>query len=70
MSVGDSPSPEVARLPSREDFGLLEHTFLLRKEVDVQEKRSELFIAAFLAAVACLATGGAPPEGSVGRSAP
>jgi hypothetical protein len=58
MSVPGSPSPEVARLASREDFGLLEHTFLPRKEFDVQEKRSGLFIAAFLTAIACLATGG------------
>ncbi|SHI24901.1 hypothetical protein [Streptomyces sp. 3214.6] len=58
MSVPGSPPPEVAGLASRENFGLLEHTFLPRKEVDVQAKRSGLFIAAFLTAIACLATGG------------
>jgi hypothetical protein len=58
MSVPGSPSPEVARLASRENFGRLEHTFPPRKEVDVQEKYRGLFIAGSLAAVACLATGG------------
>jgi len=58
MSEPDSPSPEVAELASRENLGRLEHTFLPRKEVDVQEKRSGLFIAAYLAAIACLVTGG------------
>ncbi|MFI9566116.1 DUF6585 family protein [Streptomyces rishiriensis] len=58
MSVPGSPPPEVARLASRENFGLLEHTFLPRKEVDVQEKRGGLSIAAFLTAIAWLATGG------------
>ena len=58
MSEPDSPSPEVAELASRKNFGRLEHTFLPRKDVDVQEKRSGLFIAAYLAAIACLAIGG------------
>lgn len=57
MSVPGSPPPEVAGLASRENFGLLDHTFLPRKEADVQEKRSGLFIAAFLTAIACLTTG-------------
>ncbi|MGW3151809.1 hypothetical protein ACWDG1_45880 [Streptomyces sp. NPDC001177] len=57
MSAG-FPSPEVARLASRKNFGRLERTYLPRKEVDVQEKHSGLFIAASLAAIACLATGG------------
>ncbi|MFF5184992.1 DUF6585 family protein [Streptomyces sp. NPDC000345] len=58
MSVPGSLSPEVAELASRKNLGRLEHTFLPRKEVDVQEKRSGLLIAAYLAAIACLATGG------------
>jgi hypothetical protein len=58
MSVPGSPSPEVARLACREDFGLLEHTFLPRKEVDIKEKYRGLFIAGSLAAIASLASGG------------
>jgi hypothetical protein len=58
MSVPGSPSPEVAQLASRRGFGRLEHTFLPRKEVNVQEKHRGLFIAASLTGIAGLATGG------------
>lgn len=58
MSAPASPSPEVARLASRHGFGRLERTFLPRKELNVQESNRGLFIAASLAAIACLATGG------------
>ncbi|GAA3790546.1 DUF6585 family protein [Streptomyces phyllanthi] len=58
MSVPSAPSPEVVQLASRKNFGRLEHTFLPRKEVNVQEKHRGLFIAASLAAIACLTTGG------------
>lgn len=58
MSVPGSPSPEVAQLASRRGFGRLDHTFLPRKEVNVQEKYRRLFLAASLAGIASLATGG------------
>ena len=58
MSVPASPSSEVARLASRKGFGRLEHTFLPRKELNVQEKYRGLFIAASVTGIACLATGG------------
>lgn len=57
MSVPGSPSSELAQLASRRGFGRLEHTFLPRKEVNVQEKCRGLFIAASPTGIAGLATG-------------